>query len=154
MLWVDDLLLIGPDPDFTNEIKEFLGHKFNVQDLGEPRYLVRMEISRDHCASTVMLSKKQYIQQILEKHLMLDAKPVTRPLDPNVALNKWSKVPEDSRASTLYAAAIESLMYAAVGIRQDISFAVQTLLLEVGCGSGEQDEREVTWQRECGVVCS
>ena len=78
-------------------------------------------------AGTVTLSQKQYVCQIIEKHRMSDAKPVTTPMDPNVVLTKWSKAPKDNRASNLYAAAIGSLMYAAIGTRPDISFAVQTL---------------------------
>ena len=46
--WVDDLLLIGPDPDSTNEIKGILGREFEVHDMGEPRFLIGMEITRDH----------------------------------------------------------------------------------------------------------
>ena len=86
-----------------------------------------MEITRDHRAGTVTLSQKQYVHRILEKHRMLEAKPVTTPMDPNVTLTKRTEAPEDNRASNLYAAAIGSLMYAAIGTRPDISFAVQTL---------------------------
>ena len=127
LLWVDDLLHIGPDPDSTNEIKAIHCHKFDMHDLGEPRHLIGMEISRDYCASTVTLSQKQYIQQILEKHWMINAKPFTTPMDPNIVLIKWTEAPNDSKACTLYAAMIRSLMYAAIGTRPDISFAVQTL---------------------------
>ena len=57
---------------------------------------------------------------------MTDAKPVATPIDPNVTLLKWTEA-LDTRASLLYAIAIGSLMYAAIGTRLDISFAVQTL---------------------------
>ena len=97
-----------------------------VHDLGEPRYLIGMEITRDHRAGTVTLSQRQYILRILEKQQMTDAKPVATPIDPNVTLFKRTEAP-DTCASLLYATAIGSLMYAAIGTRLDISFAVQTL---------------------------
>ena len=86
--WVDDLLLIGPNPDSTNEIKGILGREFEVHDMGEPRFLIGMEITRDHQAGTVTLSQKQYIKRILEKHQLIDAKSVSTLMDPNVALLK------------------------------------------------------------------
>ena len=103
-----------------------LGAEFEVHDLGEPRYLIGMEITRDHQAGTITLSQRQYILRILEKQQMTDAKPVATPIDPNVTLLKRTKAP-DTCASLLYATAIGSLMYAAIGTRLDISFAVQTL---------------------------
>ena len=123
---MDDLLLLGPDPDSTAEMKKMLGAEFDVHDLGEPRYLIGMEITRDHRAGTVTLSQQQYILHILEKQQMTDAKPVATPIDPNVTLLKRTKAP-DTRASLLYATVIGLLMYAAIGTRLDISFAVQTL---------------------------
>ena len=125
--WVDDLLLFGPDPGSTLEIKTILGREFEVHNLGEPHYLIGMEINRDHCVGTITLSQKQYIRKVLEKHQMSDLKSVTTPIDPNVVLLKWTKPPDDGKASHLYATAIGSLMYAAIGSRPNIAFAVQTL---------------------------
>ena len=53
--WVDDLLLIGPDPDSTNEIKGILGREFEVHDMEEPHFLTGMGITQDHRAGTVTL---------------------------------------------------------------------------------------------------
>ena len=36
LAWVDDPLLLGPNPDSTNEMKGILGREFEVLDLGEP----------------------------------------------------------------------------------------------------------------------
>ena len=54
--WVDNLLLLGPDPDSTAEMKKMLSAEYKVHDLGEPHYLIGMEITRDHWAGTVTLS--------------------------------------------------------------------------------------------------
>ena len=113
-------LLLGPDFDSTAEMKKMLSAEFEVHDLGEPRYLIGMEITRDHRAGTITLSQQQYILRILEKQQMTDAKPVATPIDPNVTLLKRTEAP-DTRASLLYATAIGSLMYAAIGTRLDIS---------------------------------
>ena len=110
-----------------------------------------MEITQDHWAGTITLSQKQYVKKILEKHQMLDAKPVTTPINPNVILLKQTKAP-DSWASLSYATAIGSGILrelakglnckwdikppanygvhkwaAAIDMWLDISFPVQTL---------------------------
>ena len=123
---MDKLLLLGPDPDSTAEMKKMLSAEFEVHDLGEPCYLIGMEITRDHWAGTVTLSQRQYILRILEKQQMTDAKPVATTIDPNVTLLKRTEAP-NTCASLLYATVIGLLMYVAIGTRLDISFAVQTL---------------------------
>ena len=57
---------------------------------------------------------------------MLDSKPVRTPMDHDVHLTATPDNEEPDRAFP-YATAIGSLMYAAVGTRPDISFAVQHL---------------------------
>ena len=94
--------------------------------MGEPCFLIGMEITRDHRAGTVTLSQKQYIKWILEKHQLIDAKSVSTTMDPNVALLKRTEAP-DTKASNLFAAAIGSLMYAAIGTWPDILFTVKSL---------------------------
>lgn len=125
--WIDDLMLFGDDSDDTNEIKELLKKEFEVHDLGEPRLLIGKEILRDHQNQTLILSQKNYIRKIIEKHGMKDANPVSTPMDPNITLLKRETPNTDARSSLLYATAIGSLMYAAVGTRVDIAYAVQNL---------------------------
>ena len=40
--WVDNLLLLEPDPDSTSKMKKVLRTEFEVHDLGEPQYLIGM----------------------------------------------------------------------------------------------------------------
>ena len=86
--WIDDLLLFGDDPEATAELVAILGKEFEIHDLGEPRYLIGMEIHHDYQSGTITLSQKQYIKKILEKHRMQDSKPVSTPINPNVVLLK------------------------------------------------------------------
>ena len=54
---------------------------------------------------------------------MLDTKPVTTLIGLNVILLKQA-IAADSHASLLYATAIGSLMYTAIGMQLDISYVV------------------------------
>ena len=57
----------------------------------------------------------------------MDAKPISTLMDPNAYLMKWEDPILDSQSSTLYMAAIGSLMYMATGTWVDIVYTVQNL---------------------------
>ena len=73
--------------------------------------------------------------QLLKKHVLEDANPVSTPLDPNIKLNldpnklNNSKLKEESpeRASASCTTLIGSLMYLAIGTRPNIAYSVQRL---------------------------
>ena len=74
---------------------------------------------------TLKLSQIQYIQRTLKNFDMADSHLVSTPLDPNV---KLIKLPDTEHYDIPdYRSTISSLMYAAIGTRPDISFAVQYL---------------------------
>ena len=113
--WIDDLLTFGETPEDTAEIKAILEKEFAIKNLGEPCYLIGMEISRNLNEGTLTLSQKQYVKKILERHQMSESKPVATLMDLNVTLLKWTEPLEDLRSGQLYAALIGYLMYAAIG---------------------------------------
>ena len=78
-----------------------------------------MEISLNRAEGTVTLSQKQYVRKILERHQMTESKLVVTLMDPNTVLLKQTDTQEDLRSSHLYAMAIGSLTYAAIGTRLD-----------------------------------
>jgi hypothetical protein len=122
-VWVDDFLIATNDTREMTRVKEALKQEFNVKDLGSPRYLVGIKISCRPDGSTA-LSQSSYIETILKRTHMENANPVLTPLDPNVKLEKNTGNPVDPAQ---YATAIGSLMYAAIGTRPDIAYAVQLL---------------------------
>jgi hypothetical protein len=94
--------------------------------------LLGMKVSHDKEKQIVMLSQTHYIDKIIERVGLQDANPVSTPLDPNVNLEVEETEGDndqeiDDRASSTYAKAIGSLMYAAIGTRPDIAFAVHLL---------------------------
>ena len=60
VLYVDDILLIGNDKNFLNEVKESLKNSFSMKDLGEAVYVLGIQIYRDrskHLSSMDILSR-------------------------------------------------------------------------------------------------
>jgi hypothetical protein len=122
---IDDMTILGSDIDAITDMKAELQKYFTITDLGEAKQIVGLELDRDMEAGTLKIKQTLYIKRVLEKFGMADSHPVGTPLDPNV---KLVKVPNDEHHDIPeYRSAIGSLMYAAIGTRPDISFAVQTL---------------------------
>jgi len=96
--------------------------------LGAAKQILGMRISRDRSAGTLNLSQEQYIEKVLPKFKMNDAKPRTTPLANHIKLSKGQspKTIEEREhmASVPYASAVESLMYAMVCTRPVITHAV------------------------------
>jgi hypothetical protein len=126
-MWVDDLLLFTKAKVTMNNLKRELGNLFEITDLGEPSKLVGIEITRDRPNGTLMISQTKYIESILEKEKMENANPVTTPLDPNVKLepNELQNAAPTTNGS--YASPTGSLIYAVIGTRPDIAYAVNKL---------------------------
>lgn len=87
-----------------------------------------MRIKRDTKSGTLVLSQAEYINKILSRFNMQDAKPVSTPLGVHFRLSK-EQSPQTAEehahmAKVPYASAIGSLMYAMVCTRPDIAQAV------------------------------
>lgn len=122
-VWVDDLLIATKGRLLL--IKREVLAEFEGTDQGEPRLLLGIEIQRDRNMRTIKISQEQYIQKVLRRFAMSDSHPVSTPVDHSIHLDPAN---EDNRMNTtLYQQAVGSLMYAAVGTRPDLAFAIQTL---------------------------
>ena len=94
-------------------------------------WLLGIEVKRDHVKRTIMFSQRSYIDKILDHFSLQNAKPSTTPLDPHhqLTLAQCPSTPHqyEDMCDVPYREAIGSLMYAALGTRPDIVFAVSFL---------------------------
>lgn len=102
-----------------------------VTDLGELHWLLGMEIKRDRDARTLGMSQKAYVESILRRFNLEEQKPLSTPMDDKVQLSR-SMAPVTAEDYALmrdvdYRGAVGALMYAAIGTRPDIAFAVSTV---------------------------
>jgi reverse transcriptase-like protein len=127
-VYVDDLLIIGPDKKEIQIIKDALSNRFKMVDIGPCKYYLGMEIHRDRPNRTLRLSQKGYIDRVLFEFGMQDCKPLGIPMDPKVRLES---APEDyipaQEDKEWYARLVGSLMYIMLGTRADIAFTVSAL---------------------------
>ena len=74
---MDDILLIGNDKTFLNEIKESLKSSFSMKDLGEAAYLLGIKIYRDRSRRLIGLSQSTYLDKVLKRFNMEGSKKGT-----------------------------------------------------------------------------
>ena len=127
----DDFTIIADSLDAAQSIKNQLNDRFELVDLGEISWLLGISIVHDLNAHTISLSQQAYIDHILTRMNLVDAKPAATPLDPGIDLSYDSPAVSVQRLTPLekskYREGIGSLMYVTIGSRPDISFAVTTL---------------------------
>ena len=89
-----------------------------MKDLGEIHWLLNLKIDRNKQAGTISISQEAYIDSILERFNLQDAKIYSSPLDPNMKLSKdqCPNMTEDTKKMEKfpYRQAIRSLMWVAV----------------------------------------
>ena len=111
-----------------NNLKTKLYAAFEMKDLGPTKQILGMKISWYRSAGTLNLSQELYIEKVLSRFRVNDAKPRTILLANHFKLSK-EKSPKtaeerDHMELVPYASAVCSLMYAMVCTRPDIEHAV------------------------------
>ena len=122
-VYVDDLLIAGPSKEEIQDLKDALKNRFEMTDLGPCSYYLGMTVSRDRKNRTIRLSQRGYLAKIIKDFGMCEAKPQYTPMK-----SQLEKAPEGyeppEELKNWYAKAIGSLMYAMLGTRPDIAYAV------------------------------
>ena len=148
LLYVDDMLIVGQDRAQISKLKEELAESFEMKDLGPAKQILGMEITRDRKNRRLWLSQERYVERILERFNMKEAKPVTTPLGGHYKLSKSScpSTEEENKKMVVipYSSAVGSLMYAMVCTRPDIAHAVGVVSRFLS-NPGKQHWEAVKW---------
>jgi hypothetical protein len=123
-VYVDDKMIFSKSLKLINQLKKQLEAEYKLTDLGEAHWILGMEIIRDRKKKTIELSQQQYVETILERFGMQDARPVATPMDPNTRLVKRESAEVDVKP---YQSVLGALMYMMLATRPDLAFAVGTL---------------------------
>ncbi|POM77640.1 putative transposable element [Phytophthora palmivora] len=125
-VYVDDLVIVGETDDINKLVKE-LGATYPLKDLGRVRFLLGMEINFEP-GKMLCISQTAYVDRLLKKFGLTDAKPVrspqmqnepTLPVEKNYALINDPKLP--------FREMIGSLQYLVHCTRPDLANVVRTL---------------------------
>jgi hypothetical protein len=118
LLYVDDMIITGDDPEYIAFVKARLSDQFLMSDLGPLRYFLGIEISST--PKGFFLSQEKYIQDLLDRASLTDHRTAETPLELNVHLTPTDGEPFEG--PTRYRHIIGSLVYLSV-TRPDISYS-------------------------------
>src|SRR6202522_333476 len=128
---VDDTPITGSTAKLVNKFKGRINEKFQITDLGSISWLLGLSIKRNRSMRTLYISQKSYIESIIRRFNLEDAKSLTIPIDPNTSLSKDKCPKTEEERKTMrnvpYREAIGALNWVAVGTRPDIAFVVGQL---------------------------
>ena len=88
ILYVDDILLIGNDISMLSSVKESFNGKFSMKDLGEAMYILGIKIYRDRSRRLLGLSQITYIDKVLKRFNMSEAKKGFLPISHGIRLSE------------------------------------------------------------------
>jgi len=94
-----------------------------MKDMGKLHYCLGVSIVHDEDQKCLWLHQRQYIQCMLDKYGLTEAKIVSTPADSNVKLQKNDGISK-SVDPVKYQSLVGSLLYTAIATRPDISQAV------------------------------
>lgn len=130
-LYVDDLLIVSNSMSQLSQFKIKLSQLFSMKDLSEAKFILGVEIERDRKQKTLKINQRSYITSIIDRFDMAAANPCATPMDAGCKLSKLQSPQTDqekTKTSNIpYQSAVGALMYAMLGTRPDICYAVGVL---------------------------
>ena len=89
LLYVDDFIIAGADLDEIGHAKSQHAASFDMKDLGDLHYFLRIEVIRT--PEGILISQRHYVLSMLFKFGMTECKSVSTALNRNV---KFASTPE------------------------------------------------------------
>ncbi|KAJ9519998.1 hypothetical protein QJQ45_014723, partial [Haematococcus lacustris] len=147
LVYVDDCLLCTQQGDTAGlaYVKKQLSSAFKLKDLGEARWFLGMQLTRDRAEGTIKLDQHKFIQELVTARSKSAAHSKPLPMAPAVKLVREG----DALDTTLhhYSALVGSLLYLTCCTRPDIAFAVGALARHMSAPTKQH------WLAACSVLC-
>lgn len=127
-IYVDDGLACCSNKQLLEDVVSHLRLRFEITVM-DPTCFVGMQIRRDRAKRELFVSQSGYINKIIERFGLQDAKSVTTPMETSTHFcEKGVNDGNDGKVVIVpYREAIGSLLYASIGTRPDIAHAVGLL---------------------------
>eukprot|EP00253_Pinus_taeda_P017415 PITA_17415 len=107
VLYIDDLILTGSDPNLINHVKSSLKKKFEMTYLGHLHYFLGLQVLQSK--EGISLSQSKYACDLLRHFHMEDYKPAPSPFQSGVKLSVTCTSPEVD--ATLYHQLVGKILY-------------------------------------------
>jgi hypothetical protein len=127
----DDLTIIAESVESAQLIKTQLNEHFELVDLGEIKWLLGVHITRDYENRTILLGQQTYIDDIVKRFGLEDARPLLTPMEPGADLTPGaphvSPIKLTARERSSYREMIGALLYCSSVTRADVAYVISTL---------------------------
>jgi hypothetical protein len=131
LVHVDDCTIAGTSITLILRFKIEIAKFVTITDLGELHWILGIEVKRVRENRTIHLSQRSYIESMLRRYGFEDLKPVSLPMETSIRLTSAQSPSTTQEIAHMrnipYQEAVGSLMYASLGTRPDITYAVQTV---------------------------
>lgn len=128
LLYVNDILIASFDKDHVNKLKAVLSSEFEMNDLGDAKKILGMEIIRNKERRELWVSHEVYLWNVLSDFGMDQPKSVATSMGAHFhlksATDKEWKGYEEQMRSVSYQSAMGSIMYSMVGTSPDLAYSV------------------------------
>jgi hypothetical protein len=118
LIYVDDIIITGSDAEGISETKGILKTSFDIKDLGELKYFLGIEMTRE--TNGMFISQRKYVIDLLKETGKLGSKPARTPIEEGyqdvIKGEIWPDVKQYQRL-------VGKLIYLTI-TRPDICFAV------------------------------
>ena len=121
LIYVDDLIISGKSEEEIVKYKNLLKNKFKMTDSVSLEFFLGLRIERN--TNGITLCQSSYINKLLTRFNMLDAKAVMTPIDQD-SPGDQDYVDHDCYYAKNYRSIVGSLMYLMVCTRPDLAFAI------------------------------
>jgi hypothetical protein len=125
-LFVDDLLLFSRVVRKIQPLKEALSSAFEMKDLGEAKYVLGINITRNRAEKTLVIDQEHYVRGLLREQGLDNGRTVITPAEgySNLATNDQGDPATDIKT---YQQLLKKLNWLVRASRPDIAFVVQKL---------------------------
>lgn len=124
LVYVDDIMIFGENEEWIEKFKQALEADFRMTELGKDN-LKYLGIHINRKEDIIEIDQKQFLEELLRKYKMQDCNAVSTPIESGTDLKKGKT--EDESLESRCRALIGSLMYASLGTRPDLCYAISYL---------------------------
>lgn len=130
LIYVDDIAIVSKSSAAMNKVKQMLSSKFKVQDLGDIKQYLSIEVTHDE-NGIYSLNQSKYIKKIVNEFGLNDAKASNVPIQVGYGKSKSGENVDLLLSNTQYQKLLGCLLYVSVNTRPDIAASISILAQKV-----------------------
>ena len=123
---MDDMVVLGANLRAVQKVIQGIASLWEIKDLGDVSLILGLRIRRNRQVRTLYIDQSEYIQGLVERFRLGDAKPLNLPITDRSALTKGQSR-ELQADQGLYQEAIGCTTWVSKGSRPNITYVIGQL---------------------------